>query len=145
MGIRLLFTKANIIISHVVWIMLTNLPIEMCIHKFFKVYLDYNLQITSVSDYNLHDHPKRKRKKKPNTNGKKWSKQIKLSGCGKQKNFKTKEQDMKFNWSKRSSWYILSDDTWPKFNNNFFIEKSIIHHQESLADITLIEHTKNQI
>jgi hypothetical protein len=51
MGIKSLFTKANMIISHVVWIMLSNLPIEMYLHKFFGVYLDYNLQITSVSDY----------------------------------------------------------------------------------------------
>lgn len=64
MGIKSLFTKANMIISHVVWIMLSNLPIEMYLHKFFGVYLDYNLQITSVSDYNLHEHPKRKRTKK---------------------------------------------------------------------------------
>ncbi len=41
MGIKLLFTKASTIISHVMWIMLSNLPIEMCLHKFFKVYLDY--------------------------------------------------------------------------------------------------------
>jgi hypothetical protein len=70
MGIKLLFTKANTITSHVVWIMLSNLPIEMYVHKFFSVYLDYNLQITSVSDY-AWTSKKKKDKKKPNTNGKK--------------------------------------------------------------------------
>jgi hypothetical protein len=76
MGIKLLFTKANTIISHVVWIMLSNLPIEMRLHKFFEVYLDYNLQITSVSDYNFAWSSKKKKDKKTQY---RWKEMIKTN------------------------------------------------------------------
>jgi len=142
MGIKSLFTKANMIISHVVWIMLSNLPIEMYLHKFFGVYLDYNLQITSVSDYNLHEHPKRKRtKKKPNTNRKKWWKQIKLSRCGNKRTSKPRSR----------KWNLIDpkddhDTFYGIFNViklkqsltlNFSLKKSLIHHQERWVETPL--------